>query len=185
MARLCAAPTHAVDHLRRGLYKLTVYDRAPNPNGRHIVEWIAGNKRAAFRRLDQLLALPASFRASGQKLPAYASGAGSSAAVIRETPPAYQAGPRSGAGRLALGRVVATPGALEIVRDHSVNVAQLVRRHAAGDWGTLCAEDRRANARALRTGARVMSVYETAGGRLWVITEADRSATTVLLPSEY
>lgn len=195
MARLCAAPTHAVDKLRRGLYQLTVYDRAPNPTGRHIVEWFAGNRRAAFRRLDVLLALPASFRASGQRLPAREPGTSGTlrAAVVCEAPGSYQAGPHVGAGRpgasavapLPLGHVVATPGALDLVRAYGLNVVALVRRHAAGDWGTLCAHDRQANARALRTGARVMSVYPTAGGPLWVITEADRSATTVLLPSEY
>ena len=184
MARLCAAPTHAVDHLRRGLYKLTVYDRCPTPSGRHIVEWFVGNKRAAFRRLDVLLALPASFRASGQPLPARAS-------VVSEPPAAYAA-PSGGGIRgesatapLPLGHVVATPGALDLVRSHGLNVVALVRRHASGDWGTLDAHDRDANRRALRSGARVMSVYPTAGGTLWVITEADRSATTVLLPSEY
>jgi hypothetical protein len=59
-------------------------------------------------------------------------------------------------------------------------------RHARGDWGELCPADMRANDRALREGDRLLSAYKTSTGeRLWVITEADRSATTILLPSEY
>ena len=59
-------------------------------------------------------------------------------------------------------------------------------RHKHGDWGDLCAEDRRENERALRVGSRLLSAYATrAGERLWVITGWDRSATTLLLPSEY
>ena len=94
--------------------------------------------------------------------------------------------------RFALGQIVATPGALEAARDHAVDVVALVQRHQSGDWGAVCADDARANDRALVAGARVLSAYDlpssggrATGGRLWVITEADRSATTVLLPSEY
>lgn len=58
-------------------------------------------------------------------------------------------------------------------------------RHAAGDWGELCGFDRRENERSLRHGYRVLSSYEVGEGRVWVITEADRSVTTVLLPEEY
>lgn len=89
--------------------------------------------------------------------------------------------------RLALGRVVATPGALDVVREHGLDVLGLVHRHARGDWGDLSPGDALANDLALDPAcpARVLSAYETRGGRLWVITEADRSATTVLLPSEY
>lgn len=64
--------------------------------------------------------------------------------------------------------------------------AQLLRRHLAGDWGDLDAEDRAANECALRDEARLLSAYElTTGERLWIITEADRSTTTLLLPSDY
>ena len=89
--------------------------------------------------------------------------------------------------RLPLGHVVATPGALDIVRAHGLDVLSLVRRHALGDWGDVGRDDALANDLALDPAcpARVLSAYETVGGRLWVITEADRSATTVLLPSEY
>ena len=59
-------------------------------------------------------------------------------------------------------------------------------RHARGDWGDLCADDRRENARALREGGRLMSTYTLKSGQtLWIITEADRSVTTLLLPLEY
>ena len=86
---------------------------------------------------------------------------------------------------LPLGHVVATPGALEVVRDHGLDVVGLIHRHRAGDWGAVSEHDARANNHAVGEGTRVLSAYETAGGRLWIITEADRSATTVLLPSEY
>ena len=92
---------------------------------------------------------------------------------------------RFGTIRLPLGHVVATPGALEVVRDHGLDVVGLLHRHRAGDWGAVSEHDAQANDHALDHGARVLSAYETAGGRLCIITEADRSATTVLLPSEY
>ena len=60
------------------------------------------------------------------------------------------------------------------------------RRHASGDWGDLDADDRRANEDALKNGARLLSSYKTtAGTKFWIITEADRSSTTALLPEEY
>jgi len=85
--------------------------------------------------------------------------------------------------RFPLGRVVATPGALDLI-GHEGCLAFL-RRHHGGDWGELDGHDRRANERALRNGARLLSSYPVGGGRVWVITEADRSSTCVLLPSEY
>ena len=84
-----------------------------------------------------------------------------------------------------LGRLLATPGALAVARAHSLDLAALVARHQTGDWGDLGAGDRAANERALCTGARLLSCYDTPGGRLWVITDADRSATTILRPDEY
>ena len=95
--------------------------------------------------------------------------------------------PSSHSVRLDLGHVVATAGALDVVRSHGLDVLALVRRHSRGDWGDLSCDDALANDLALDPAcpARVFSAYETSGGRLWVITEADRSATTVLLPSEY
>ena len=87
--------------------------------------------------------------------------------------------------RLPLGHVIATPGALDVVRTHRLDVLALVHRHASGDWGDVSEHDAQANDRSAQNGTRVLSAYETAGGRLWIITEADRSATTVLLPSDY
>ncbi len=88
-------------------------------------------------------------------------------------------------GHLPLGRVVATPGALKALSDAGEHPFSYLARHATGDWGALCAFDRRQNEIALRDGYRVFSSYETPAGRLWVITEADRTATTILLPEEY
>ncbi len=84
-----------------------------------------------------------------------------------------------------MGQVVATPGALEAPTEAHTAPGALLRRHASGDWGDLDAHDRRENARALKSGARIFSAYETPAGRLWVITEADRSSTCILLPDEY
>jgi hypothetical protein len=86
---------------------------------------------------------------------------------------------------LPLGRIVATPGALETILGAGDDPFTYVARHASGDWGNLCAPDRRENGLALRHGWRVLSSYEVGGGRVWVITEADRSVTTILLPEEY
>jgi hypothetical protein len=85
---------------------------------------------------------------------------------------------------LPLGRVVATPGALKLLSEIGEDPFGYLARHAAGDWGNLCAFDRRRNEIALRNGYRVSSSYETTAGRVWIITEADRSVTTILLPEE-
>ena len=85
--------------------------------------------------------------------------------------------------RVPLGRVVATPGALGMFGHEGCFL--LLRRHAGGDWGDLDGHDRRVNEQALKTGARLLSAYDTPAGRAWIITEADRSSTCVLLPSEY
>ena len=186
MAQLCHTPTHAVDHVRRGLYLLRVWDRCPNPTGRHLVVWYHGNRRNAFRYLDQLLALPVSFRGSGERVPALAPASG-----VCEPPAAYRAGGASGdianGPRVPLGRVVATRGALDLAREHGLDLLALLHRHQSGDWGDVCAADAQANDLAFdpALAARLLSAYDTAAGRLWIITEADRSATTVLLPSEY
>lgn len=88
--------------------------------------------------------------------------------------------------RFSPGRVVSTPGALEALRQSTEGLDVLLFAHVCGDWGELPAEDAEANERALEHGGRLLSAYDTdGGGRVWVITEADRSATTFLLPSEY
>lgn len=87
-------------------------------------------------------------------------------------------------GRFTLGAFYATPGAIEIVP--SDEIRDLLQRHAACDWGDCCEEDWDANCRAIHEGRRIFSVYTTnSGERVWIITEADRSYTTLLLPSEY
>jgi hypothetical protein len=86
---------------------------------------------------------------------------------------------------LPLGRVVATPGALKLPSEAGEDPFDYFARHAARDWGELCAFDQRQNEIALRDGYRVFSSYDIPAGRLWIITEADRSVTTILLPEEY
>jgi hypothetical protein len=88
--------------------------------------------------------------------------------------------------RLIPGRLFATPGALEVLRAANVSVGDLLTRHLRGDWGDLTAEDRAQNDLALETGLRVLSSYALPGnGKVWIITEWDRSVTTVLLPDDY
>ena len=84
-----------------------------------------------------------------------------------------------------LGRILATPGALEALREAGEDPLRFLARHASGDRGELDPHDRRENERSLRRGWRLLSSYPVGGGRVWVITEADRSVTTILLPEEY
>lgn len=85
-----------------------------------------------------------------------------------------------------LGQVVATPGALEALARSGQSPADFLDRHAAGDWGDVDEHDRQANEDALVNDERLLSVYHTKQGeRIWVITERDRSVTTLLLPNEY
>jgi hypothetical protein len=86
---------------------------------------------------------------------------------------------------LPLGRVVATPGTLKLLSEIGAHPFDLLARHAMGDWGDLCAFDRRQNEIALRDGYRVFSAYQVGRECVWIITEADRSVTTILLPEEY
>ena len=88
--------------------------------------------------------------------------------------------------RFALGRVVATPGALEALRQAGQSSYELLRRHASGDWGDVPPEDARENELSVGQGFRIISSYRLAtAATMWIITEADRSATTLLLPAEY
>ena len=84
-----------------------------------------------------------------------------------------------------LGTVVATPGALQCCKHYHISPVTLIARHANGDWGELCASDIQANVDALAFDGRVLSSYVIDGKKLYVITEWDRSATTLLLASEY
>jgi hypothetical protein len=86
--------------------------------------------------------------------------------------------------KFSLGTLVITPAALEALPREDVVAA--IRRHACGDWGDLEADDRRVNEDALKEGARLFSAYTSRQGtRFYVITEWDRSVTTVLLPEDY
>ena len=85
-----------------------------------------------------------------------------------------------------LGQLVATPGAIQAMAAAGQEPAALISRHRRGDWGDLGQDDKRANDRALIEGDRVLSAYILPDRtKLWIITEADRSATTILLPEEY
>jgi len=86
---------------------------------------------------------------------------------------------------LPLGRVVTTPGALKLLTEARAHPFDYLARHATGDWGELCAFDRRQNEIALRDGYRVFSSYPVGREYVWIITEADRSVTIILLPEEY
>ena len=86
--------------------------------------------------------------------------------------------------RFALGRLLITPGAKETLEDSEVS--QALRRHASGDWGDVSEGDRQENELSVSRNLRIFSVYHSSNGeKFWVITEADRSSTTVLLPEEY
>jgi len=86
--------------------------------------------------------------------------------------------------KFQLGRTVITRNALERLRNEDVQEA--LGRHAAGDWGDVCPEDQQENELSLEKGFRLLSVYRSkAGEKFWVITEADRSATTILMPEDY
>jgi hypothetical protein len=86
---------------------------------------------------------------------------------------------------LPLGKVVATPGAWKLLMEARAHPYDYLARHATGDWGELCSFDRRQNQIALREGLRVLSSYSVGEKSVWIITEADRSITTILLPEEY
>lgn len=83
-----------------------------------------------------------------------------------------------------MGRIVSTPTALEQLSPK--DILHAIQRHQGGDWGDVRDEDRQANDRALENGSRLLSIYHSAGGvKFWIITEADRSASTILLPEDY
>ena len=84
-----------------------------------------------------------------------------------------------------MGQVVATPGALQFCEANKINPLLLLGRHIAGDWGDLDSADVAANVHAVQHDLRILSSYIFATGKVWVITEADRSSTCLLLPDEY
>lgn len=103
-------------------------------------------------------------------------------------PPVATPSSSSPAPRFEPGRLVQTRAVHDLVARGLLDPLPYLQRHLAGDWGELCEEDRRSNQQALKQGDRLFSNYDIEAGdesRLWIITEADRSATTVLLPSDY
>jgi hypothetical protein len=88
--------------------------------------------------------------------------------------------------RFPLGRIVATRGALRVLQEAEQSSTEFLDRHVNGDWGELDDEDKRENEFSVEHGFRILSAYTTsAGDKLWIITEAGRLATTLLLRSEY
>ena len=89
--------------------------------------------------------------------------------------------------RFPLGRIVATPGALRALEEAGQTPAEFLDRHVEGDWGdAIDDEDKQENEFSVENGLRILSAYTTRSGeKIWIITEADRSLTTLLLPHEY
>lgn len=88
--------------------------------------------------------------------------------------------------RVPLGQIFITPGAQEALEIAGETAIQFLRRHVSADWGEVSEDDVQENELSLREGFRLLSAYRTTKGeKIWIITEADRSATTLLLPSEY
>ncbi len=86
----------------------------------------------------------------------------------------------------SLGQIVCTNGAIQALENAGHTASEFLVRHALGDWGDLCAEDKQANDEAVADDLRILSAYRLQDGvRIWILTEADRSVTTLLLPEEY
>lgn len=88
--------------------------------------------------------------------------------------------------KFALGQIVATRGVFNYCEEHKINLLPFLASHASCDWGEVCEDDAQSNENAVIHGDRIMSVYTLrTKEKIWIITEADRHATTVLFPSEY
>ncbi len=85
----------------------------------------------------------------------------------------------------SLGRTVQTPYARDELHRLNYSPLDLLRRHMSGDWSEMATEDQQSNREAITEGSRIFSAYIIQGVKFWVITEADRTSTTILLPSEY
>lgn len=97
---------------------------------------------------------------------------------------------RTDPAKFQLGQVVSTPQAVQFCLAQHIDIFNLLRRHASGDWGDLSLADRRANDAALIDGSRILSAYQFKAGAVWVLTEAaddhgSRASTCVMLPSDY
>lgn len=89
---------------------------------------------------------------------------------------------------LDVGNIMATQGIMQLIEENksfAKGVAYALKRHMTCDWGEVCQEDKEANDLALANGERILSAYTIDGVKIWIITEWDRSYTTVLLPEEY
>jgi hypothetical protein len=84
-----------------------------------------------------------------------------------------------------LGRTLATPAAREKLSELNYSPLDLLRKHMSGDWSEMDKDDQKSNHEAITEGSRIFSAYTIQGTKFWVITESDRSSTTILLPSEY
>ena len=102
-----------------------------------------------------------------------------------ESPSALSTSSQEFKGLFPLGQIVATPAVIAHFNEHRQSILPLLRRHVSGDWGELCAEDKAENTLSVQQGFRILSRYTVAGETVWIITEADRSVTTALFPSEY
>lgn len=80
---------------------------------------------------------------------------------------------------------MSTPNALCFAEAENIDLLALLARHHQGDWGDVCEEDRESNEEALLMQLRILSSYNFSKDKIWIITEADRSVTTILLPSDY
>jgi hypothetical protein len=88
--------------------------------------------------------------------------------------------------KFSLGHLTATPSALQALQEAGQSPSVFLEKHVEGDWGDVCDEDKRLNNQAVVSGERLLSAYRTLNGvRIWIITEADRSSTCILLPEEY
>lgn len=85
----------------------------------------------------------------------------------------------------SLGQIVATPALLKHFGQHQIDARHYLKRHVTGDFGDLAESDKAANRLSIERGFRILSAYTIVGQRVWVITEADRSATTLMFASEY
>ena len=84
-----------------------------------------------------------------------------------------------------LGQIIITPAAFEVLDQMDISPESIIQRHVLGDWGDMVDSDKKANELAMEMGGRILSVYKYPRGvELWVTTEPDRSATTIMLPSE-
>ena len=88
--------------------------------------------------------------------------------------------------KFQLGQIVATPGALAALEEAGEEPVTYLARHLVGDWGEVCEEDAKENEFSVKNGFRILSAYTLSTGvKIWILTEADRSSTCLLLPEEY